>query len=80
MTIKNEDKFTMVAKIMKSYLISSNLEAESAIEFVSELLEMEIASIIKNEPYATNSIRDLDVANQRVRDLLEVIYEKRMSE
>jgi hypothetical protein len=63
-----------IEKIMKEHLISSNQEAESAIEFVRDLLEREIEETEKNEPYATKSIEEMKVAVKQVSNLLDMFY------
>jgi len=64
---------TEVKRIMDKHLILSETEMESAIEFVRDLLELNIEDTEKNEPYATNSIREMKIAITQVMNLTDLI-------
>ncbi len=56
-------------EIMSNHLICSENEALDAIEFVRELLEAQAEETEANEPYATNSIRRMEIAAKEVDEL-----------
>lgn len=58
---------------MRNNLISSQEEAEAAIEFVANLLEIDIDRTIENEPYAVDAIREMKVSHSRVDDLQDML-------
>lgn len=77
MAMNKIGKSEIISSLLKKYTLFNLDEAERAIEFVEEMLELEIEYTKQTEPYAKNSIREMDAAKQRVRDLLDVTYEKR---
>lgn len=64
-----------VKKSMKDNLILSGSEAESAIDFVIELLELSIEKTKVEEPYATRSIAEMQKSVSNVMDLKDLIEE-----
>ena len=54
---------------MSNHLICSEDEALEAIEFVRELLEAQAEETKAKEPYATNSIRRMEIAAREVDEL-----------
>ena len=60
--------FTIMEKLREVYGMTTP-EAEKAINFVVEALEEDIAYTEHNEPYATESIREMKIAVKQVRDL-----------
>jgi len=56
---------------MDDNLIVSDTEAESALNFVSDLIYAEIQHMETNEPYATSYINKLKEANSAIMDLLD---------
>lgn len=70
------DKKELIKQAMKRNTILSEQEAEDAINFVEELLSIEIEDTEKNEPYATRSIADMKVARNQVLNLTDVVNEQ----
>lgn len=64
-----------VKNIGCNYVILDS-EIESSIEFVRDLLEMQADELKKTEPYAVNTIRDLEKAAYIVHCLLDTIEDK----
>lgn len=60
-----------IRKAMKDNCIVSVEEAEAAIEFVRELLEINSEEMEEKEPHATNSIRATKEAAWLVSELTE---------
>ena len=60
-----------IERIMKDNLIASNKEANSALNFVRDLIYAEIEYLEINEPNATRSINKLKEANSSIIDLLD---------
>ena len=58
-----------IKKAMRDNLICSKEEAVSAIEFVRNLLEIDVEETQKNQPHAIFSIREMKIAISRVSDL-----------
>lgn len=56
-------------KLMNKHYISSNNEAQEAIDFVMELLEAEADHTEETEPYATSTIDELIKASRSVSNL-----------
>lgn len=77
MKLTETEKFNMIKSLMTKYSFFNPVDCDLAIEFVSDLLELEIEQLKQNEPYAIQSIREITTANYRVRDLLDVIEEMR---
>ena len=50
-------------------------EIESAINFVTDMLETLANEIEANEPYAVNTVKDMRIAAREVRDLEMAIWE-----
>lgn len=65
----------LIRKAMRARLISSNEEAQEAIKFVSELLNLQIKETIEKEPYAKNWIAKAEEALRLVDNLSEFIDE-----
>lgn len=70
------DKKELIKKAMKRNTILSAQEAEDAINFVEELLSIEIEHTEKTEPYATKTITDMKTARNQVFDLTDVVNEQ----
>jgi uncharacterized protein YutE (UPF0331/DUF86 family) len=51
---------------LKKYLILTDSQAEEAIDFVTELLELEIEDCEENYPHALKTLTDLRIARNRV--------------
>ena len=64
-----------IKKIMKDNMIMSNQEAESALNFVRDLIDAHIEHIENTEPYATYYINKMKEANSSIADLLDGLYE-----
>jgi hypothetical protein len=64
-----------IKKAMSENRIASFEEAEFAIEFVRDLLELQIEHTEKTEPYATNWIERAKNSARMVSDLPEFINE-----
>jgi len=64
-----------VIKIKAEHLIFSEAEAETAIRFVRDLMELDIAVTEINEPYATRSIKEMKVAAQKIMGLENLLLE-----
>lgn len=62
MAIKKYD----VDRLKQKYLIIDDSQAEEAISFVEELLELEIEDTKINHPNATRTIHELEEARRRV--------------
>lgn len=62
-----------IKKAMSRRLINSPEEAEQAVEFVLELLELQIEHTEKTEPYAKNWIYDAKKACSKVSDLTQFL-------
>ena len=56
-------------EIMSNHLICSEDESLESIEFVRELLEAQAEETKAKEPYATNSIRRMEIAAREVDEL-----------
>jgi uncharacterized Zn finger protein (UPF0148 family) len=66
-----------IRKAMRTTIgIVDKQSALEAIEFVTELLEIDIENTEKNEPYATRSIADMRAARSRVQFLTDMIEEE----
>ena len=61
--------------IGRNYVILDS-EIESSIEFVRDLLERQADELKKTEPYAVNTIRDLEKAAYIVHCLLDTIEDE----
>jgi hypothetical protein len=57
-----------IEKAMREHLISSS-EVEGAIEFVRDLLELNIEDTKTHEPYATRSMHEMRIAIQQIMSL-----------
>jgi len=64
-----------IKKIMKDNMIMSNQDAESALNFVRDLIDAEIDHMEKTEPYATNYINNMKEANSSLTNLLDELYD-----
>lgn len=69
------DKKDLIKKAMQNNMILSEKEAEDAINFVEELLGIEIKDTEENEPYATRSIQEMKSAQRQIYSLTDVINE-----
>lgn len=63
----------LIKKAMHDNIILSVEEAENAINFVSDMLEIDIEYTQTNEPYATRSISDMKLAFHKVRELTDML-------
>lgn len=60
-----------IERIMKSNLIVNEDEAQSAIDFVRDLIDGEVEWLKKNQPQAYNTIAVLEQSSYMIADLLE---------
>ena len=65
-----------IVKTMERNLITSWEEAEAAVNFTMELLELYTDNLKKTEPQATKTIADLDKAYNALRDVQELVEEE----
>ncbi|WP_438498551.1 hypothetical protein [Paenibacillus sp. IHBB 3054] len=65
----------LIRKAMRSSLINSKEEAQEAIEFVSELLNLQIKETIEKEPHMKNWIARAEEALRLVDNLSEFVDE-----
>lgn len=74
MKMTPEQKQEKINKLLreKNLVILDKDDAVTVIEFVEELLNIEIEETKANEPYATNSIREMEEARRRVYSLTEL--------
>lgn len=63
-----------IEKLMKKYMFNKS-EAEDAVEFVEELLDIEIEYTKEKEPYATKSIEEMETAWRVVRNMYDIFDE-----
>lgn len=68
-----EEVKARVEQAMRNANIFSRDDAESAIDFVRDLLEIDVDETEDNEPYATSYIAEVKVAIQRVIYLTDVL-------
>ena len=61
-------------EIMKQHCILPS-ELDDVFDFVSEILYQRRKDLEKNEPYATNTMRDLEKAEHEVYDLIAYVNE-----
>lgn len=64
-----------IVKTMERNLITSWDEAEAAVNFTMELLELYTDNLKKTEPQATKTIADLDKAYNALRGVQELVEE-----
>ncbi len=65
-------------ELLEEMLLAYNFdesEAETAIDFVQELLEEVVDYTEDNEPYATEGIKRMKTAIEEAKDLRELLYE-----
>lgn len=65
-----------IVKTMERNLITNWDEAEAAVIFTMELLELYTDNLKKTEPQATKTIADLDKAYNALRDIQELVEEE----
>lgn len=74
--VNNTSMKVTVVKTMERNLITSWEEAEAAVTFTMELLELYTDNLKKTEPQATKTIADLDKAYNALMDVQELVEEE----